>query len=177
MWEGHHLISQQSCGDRKQFEEKVRKGRDVPLSSGAKERVIRLCGEFSYATYAAEARIREKGWGRSRCSNWLKKMVPSYKINQRLGVLTFSGFAFHWHHLPFELVCISKHVLKIFSEHRFFRTMTRWFNWNKAWNHQLSLTCFKYICCFAHMHCVFMIYVWFIKPWSDRFPARDRIFP
>eukprot|EP00434_Breviolum_minutum_P019066 symbB.v1.2.016807.t2/scaffold1292.1/size223628/5 len=40
----------------KQFEEKVRKGRDVPLSSGAKERVIRLCGEFSYATYAAAAK-------------------------------------------------------------------------------------------------------------------------
>ncbi|CAL1142517.1 unnamed protein product [Cladocopium goreaui] len=37
----------------KQFEQKVRLGKDVPLSSGAKERVIRLCGEFSYATYAA----------------------------------------------------------------------------------------------------------------------------
>lgn len=33
-------------------EEKVRAGRDVPLSSGAEERVIRLCGDFSYATYA-----------------------------------------------------------------------------------------------------------------------------
>lgn len=40
---------------RKQFEQKVRLGKDVPLSSGAKERVIRLCGEFSYATYAAVA--------------------------------------------------------------------------------------------------------------------------
>ena len=40
---------------RKQFEQKVRLGKGVPLSSGAKERVIRLCGEFSYATYAAVA--------------------------------------------------------------------------------------------------------------------------
>eukprot|EP00435_Cladocopium_sp_Y103_P075108 s194_g54.t1 len=40
----------------KQFEQKVRLGKDVPLSSGAKERVIRLCGEFSYATYAAAAK-------------------------------------------------------------------------------------------------------------------------
>ncbi|CAK9081209.1 unnamed protein product [Durusdinium trenchii] len=36
----------------KHFKEKVRAGRDVPLSSGAEERVIRLCGDFSYATYA-----------------------------------------------------------------------------------------------------------------------------
>lgn len=94
MWEGHHLISQQSCGDRKQFEEKVRKGRDVPLSSGAKERVIRLCGEFSYATYAAEARIREKGWGRSRCSNWLKKMVSKLQDQSTSGGVDIFRFCF-----------------------------------------------------------------------------------
>ena len=95
MWEGHHLISQQSCGDRKQFEEKVRKGRDVPLSSGAKERVIRLCGEFSYATYAAEARIREKGWGPASLFQLTEEngfqVTRSIKVS---GVLTFSGFAF-----------------------------------------------------------------------------------
>ena len=38
-------------------QEKVRQGHDVPLSSGAEERVVRLCGEFSYATYATVSKL------------------------------------------------------------------------------------------------------------------------
>ncbi|CAJ1378689.1 unnamed protein product, partial [Effrenium voratum] len=40
----------------KQFQQRVRMGQEVPLSSGAEERVIRLCGKFSYATYTTISR-------------------------------------------------------------------------------------------------------------------------
>lgn len=40
----------------KHFEAKVRAGQELPLSSGDDERVIRLCGDFSYATYATASK-------------------------------------------------------------------------------------------------------------------------
>ena len=41
---------------RKQFDERVEKGEEPPLSSGPEERVIRLCGDFSFATYTTASR-------------------------------------------------------------------------------------------------------------------------
>ena len=118
-------LVQQSCGNRKQFEEKVRKGRDVPLSSGAKERVIRLCGEFSYATYAAEARWN----GRVR-----HRLFQSTLEASRLLIL---------HHLPLA-VClyVSKKVHNFLTPNKkvFHDNDKIWqdlfFCWNEAWNDQ-----------------------------------------
>ena len=44
-------FAQITTNTRKQFDERVRLGEEPPLSSGASERVIRLCGDFSFATY------------------------------------------------------------------------------------------------------------------------------
>ena len=49
-------IAQITTNTRKQFDERVRLGEEPPLSSGANERVIRLCGDFSYVTYTTASK-------------------------------------------------------------------------------------------------------------------------
>ena len=49
-------IAQITTNTRKQFDERVRLGEEPPLSSGANERVIRLCGDFSFVTYTTASK-------------------------------------------------------------------------------------------------------------------------
>ena len=49
-------LVQITANTKKQFKERVQLGEEPPLSSGANECVIRLCGDFSFATYTTASK-------------------------------------------------------------------------------------------------------------------------